>query len=72
MKAITFRVDQEEDGSYFAAWDNPVGGGITTVGDTLAELQANVMEAVECHFEEGKRPAKVMLHFERDMELVAA
>ncbi len=62
MSAITFQVDQEEDGSYFAAWDAPEGGGITTVGDTLAELQANVLEAVECHFDADERPAKVMLH----------
>ena len=72
MKVITFHVDQEEDGSYFAAWDDPAGGGITTVGETLAELQANVREAVECHFEPDQRPARVMLHFARDMELVAA
>lgn len=50
---ITFRVNQEDDGTYFAAWDDPAGGGITTVGETLAELQQSLMEAVECHFGHG-------------------
>lgn len=46
MKSLSFRVQQEDDGIYFASWDDSLGGGITTVGDTLAQLQANVIEAV--------------------------
>ena len=55
MNSITFRVQQEEDGTYFASWDASEGGGITTAGDTLAELQANVIEAVQCHFDDAHR-----------------
>jgi hypothetical protein len=33
-------------------------------------LQANVRDAVKCHFEDGQAPAMVRLHFVRD-ELIA-
>lgn len=38
MKEIVFRVTPEADGGYCAAWDAPSGGGISTQGDNLAEL----------------------------------
>jgi predicted RNase H-like HicB family nuclease len=72
MTTITFRFQQEADGSYFAAWDDPAGGGITTAGDSLAELQTNIVEAVQCHFDGPNRPSRLRLHFERDVELMAA
>jgi hypothetical protein len=49
----------------------PVGtirpaGGITTQGDTLAELQNMVSDAVGGYFDDGKAPARVRLHFVHD------
>lgn len=49
----------------FTVLDSPEGGyeaqalsaPIFTEADTLEELRAMVRDAVECHFEEGKRPA---------------
>lgn len=49
-----------------ARWDDPAGGGITTQGDTLAELQSMVSDAVGGYFDEGKAPARVRLHFVHD------
>jgi predicted RNase H-like HicB family nuclease len=35
-----------------ASWDDPSGlGGLTTQAESLGELEANLREAVEVHFE---------------------
>ena len=40
MNEITFRVEAcAETGGFVARWDDPAGGGITTQGDSLAELR---------------------------------
>lgn len=44
---ITFTVGPcVESGGFVARWDDPAGGGITTQGDDLAELQSMVSDAV--------------------------
>ena len=58
-------ITDDEDGGYVARWDDPAGGGITTQGDTLAELQAMVADAVHAYFDENP-PKSVRLHFEED------
>lgn len=64
---LTFRVEAcPETGGYVARWDDPRGGGISTQGDTLAELQEMVADAVSAYFESGKAPASVRLHFVND------
>ena len=64
---ITFSVEPcAETGGFVARWDDPAGGGITTQGDTLAELQSMVSDAVEGYFDEGKAPVRVRLHFVHD------
>ena len=51
---ITFSVEScAETGGFVARWDDPAGGGITTQGDTLAELQSMVSDAVGAYFDEG-------------------
>jgi predicted RNase H-like HicB family nuclease len=60
---IVFQVAEDEDGTYCASWDHPRGGGISTQGSDLAELQAMVRDAVLCHFDEGEVPERVRLHF---------
>jgi hypothetical protein len=56
VKEITLTVERDEEtGRLTASWDAPRGqGGITTHGRDLRELEANVREAVRCHFENGK------------------
>ena len=64
MSEITFRVETcSETGGFVARWDDPQGGGITTQGDTLAELHAMVADAVKGYFEPGEHPWQVRLHF---------
>ena len=73
MNEIVFNVSQdEESGVLVAAWDDPKGGGITTQGDDLRDLQNMVRDAVACHFEEGERPGSISLHFVHDPVLAAA
>ena len=73
MSEITFNVSPcEETGALVASWDAPEGGGITTQGGSVEELQANVREAVACHFEEGEAPARIRLHFAGDVLLQPA
>ena len=72
MKEIVFQVVEDEDGTYCASWDDPRGGGISTQGSDLAELQTMVRDAVLCHFEDGETPDRVRLHFVQDPALAVA
>ncbi len=49
--------------------DEPECGGLTTQARSLTELQANVAEAVRCHFDEGTGPSRTRLHFVQDPEV---
>ena len=68
MDTITFNIDTDtESGWLIASWDEPQGGGITTQAINLGDLEANIREAVSCHFEEGQCPSDVKLHFLQDI-----
>ena len=57
-------VRHSADGGYTAS---ALGVGVHSQGDTLAELRANVKEAVDCYFDETMEAPKVIrLHFVRD------
>lgn len=67
MNEITLCVERDEEGGGFvASWDAPGGGGITTQGRDLRELESNVREAVRCHFDTGQAPRAIRLHFVTD------
>ncbi|MFZ5806049.1 MAG: type II toxin-antitoxin system HicB family antitoxin [Verrucomicrobiota bacterium] len=74
MKEIVFRVEKCKDSRRLvASWDALSGkGGITTQGRDLKELQEMIKDAVRCHFERGKRPRSVRLHFINDPVLATA
>ena len=56
-----------ETGGYVARWDDKPGrGGITTQGETLAELEEMITDAVDAYFATPDRPQKVKLHFVED------
>ncbi|MBM3881197.1 MAG: 2-oxoisovalerate dehydrogenase [Verrucomicrobia bacterium] len=64
---VTFLVEAcSETGGFVARWDDPRGGGITTQGDTLAELHTMLTDAVRGYFDPGARPRRVRLHFAED------
>jgi predicted RNase H-like HicB family nuclease len=68
MSEITFHVEPcRETGGYVARWDAPRGrGGITTQGDSFAELDAMITDAVGGYFEPQERPKRIRLHFSQD------
>jgi predicted RNase H-like HicB family nuclease len=68
MTEITFTVEAcPETGGFVARWDDAPGkGGITTQGDSFAELDDMVADAVNGYFEPAERPHRVRLHFVED------
>ena len=67
MKELIFVVEEAPEGGFTA---QALGEGIFTEADDRKSLEANVREAVKCHFENGQAPTMVRLHFVRD-ELIA-
>jgi hypothetical protein len=58
MGEILFEVRESPEGGYEA---NALGASIYTQADSLHEVKANILEAVECHFDENERPACVRI-----------
>ena len=70
---IIFQVEPcAETGGYVARWDAPRGGGITTQGDSFAELDAMITDAVDGYFNQKSRPKRIRLHFSQDPVLAVA
>lgn len=67
MKELIFVVEEAPEGGYTA---RALGESIVTQADDVAGLHNQVRDAVNCHFEEDKRPKVVRLHFVRD-EVIA-
>lgn len=65
---IIFLVSDSPEGGFEA---RALGHSIYTEADTPEELRAMVRDAVACHFEEGKRPGVIRLHFVREEVLAA-
>jgi predicted RNase H-like HicB family nuclease len=73
MNDILFVVEAcRETGGFVARWDDPQGGGITTQGDSLAELHSMIADAVAGYFEVEAQPRRVRLHFTEDPVLALA
>ena len=60
---LIFLVEEAPEGGYTA---RALGESIFTEADTVLDLYAQVRDAVRCHFDEGKAPRVVRLHFVRD------
>ncbi len=67
MKELIFVVEEAPEGGYTA---RALGESIFTEADDMAGLHDQVRDAVNCHFEEDRRPKVVRLHFVRD-EVIA-
>jgi predicted RNase H-like HicB family nuclease len=73
MKEITFNVERDEDSSFLvASWDVSRGGGITTQGADLRELQEMIRDAATGYFRamNAVMPRRVRLHFVTDPECI--
>jgi hypothetical protein len=65
---LIFEIRDGEEGGFCA---RALGHAIFTEGETWEELRANVLEAVELHFENGPaRPRLVQMHYVKD-ELIS-
>jgi hypothetical protein len=63
MDEIIFVVTEAPEGGFTA---RALGEAIFTEADDVAALHERVRDAVRCHFDEGKAPRVVRLHFVRD------
>ena len=63
MDEIIFVVTEDPEGGFTA---RALGEAIFTEEDDLPSLRERVRDAVRCHFDEGKGPRVVRLHFVRD------
>ena len=60
---LIFIIEEAAEGGYIA---KALGESIFTEGETLVELRQNIREAVLCHFDEGKSPRIIRLHFVKE------
>lgn len=60
---IVFLVEETPEGGYQA---RGLDYGIFTEADTLDELKAMVLDAVQCHFEPKEKPRLIRLHLVKD------
>jgi hypothetical protein len=68
VNEIIFLVEEAPEGGYTA---RALGESIFTEADDLDGIRLNVREAVDCHFDEGRGPRIIRLHFVRD-EVIGA
>lgn len=67
MDELIFLVEEAPEGGYTA---RALGESVFTEAEDLQGLHTNVRDAVRCHFDEGRAPRLIRLHFVRD-ELIA-
>lgn len=63
MNEIMFIVEEAPEGGWVA---RALGESIFTEADDIESLHRQVREAVHCHFEKGKSPKMIRLHFTRE------
>jgi hypothetical protein len=67
MSELIFVVEEAPEGGYTA---RALGEAIFTEADDLDALHVNIRDAVHCHFETGREPKLLRLHFVRE-EVIA-
>ena len=67
MNEMIFVVEEAPEGGFTA---RALGESIFTEADDMESLHEQVRDAIRCHFDEGKAPRVVRLHFVRE-ELLA-
>jgi hypothetical protein len=68
MSELIFLVEDAPEGGYLA---RALGESIFTEADDLDSLREQVRDAVRCHFNEGRGPQVIRLHFVREEVLTA-
>jgi len=60
---IIFTVEESAEGGFEA---RALGHPIFTQADTLDELKVMLRDAVACHFDAGRKPPVIRLHWVKD------
>ena len=68
MEELIFLVEEAPEGGLTA---RALGVSIFTEADDLPSLREQVRAAMRCHYEEGRGPRLIRLHFVRE-EVIAA
>ena len=68
MNEIVFLIEDAAEGGYNA---RALGESIFTQAETLDDLRVSIRDAVHCHFEPGRGPSVIRLHYVR-VEVLAA
>jgi hypothetical protein len=68
MNEIIFVVEEAPEGGFAA---RALGESIYTEADTMEELRRQILDAVACHFDDGKGPGVIRLHIVKE-EILAA
>jgi hypothetical protein len=63
MSELIFLVEEAPEGGFTA---RALGESIFTEADSAKEVEAQVRDAVRCHFDEDKLPRLIRLHFVRE------
>jgi hypothetical protein len=65
---VIFLVQEAPEGGFIA---RALGESIFTEADGIAALHEKVRDAVRCHFDEGRMPRVIRLHFVREEVITA-
>ena len=63
LPEVIFLVEEAPEGGFTA---RALGESIFTEANNLEDLHVKVRDAVHCHFDEGKVPKVIRLHFVRE------
>ena len=65
---VIFIIEEAPEGGFTA---RALGESIFTEADDIAALHGKIRDAVHCHFDEGRVPKVIRLHFVRE-EIISA
>ena len=68
MNEIIFLIEEAPEGGYNA---RALGESIFTQGETCEETKTNIKDAVDCYFDEDKKPKLIRLHTVKEEVILA-
>mgnify|MGYP001549996387 FL=1 len=68
MNEIIFLIEEAAEGGFTA---RALGESIFTEGETFEETKRNIKDAVDCHFDEDKKPKLIRLHTVKEEVILA-
>ncbi len=66
MNEIIFLIEEALEGGYTA---RALGESIFTQGETFDEIKRNIKDAIDCHFDDDKKPKLIRLHIVKEVIL---